>query len=413
MKKIKSILRKLYQLIIMDSLRFCYLLKTKWGDKSKVYKTFSLKNKHVFFGYYDICPFNKDETKLLSMVIERDNSSLNDPFKIDVGYFEITGNNQEFIKIGETNSWCWQQGCRLQWYPLNNAHDFIIYNKLVSNKHGCIIQNVKTKKIIKEINFPIYSVTSDGNFGISLNFSRLHRLRPGYGYVNFKDITQNDPAPVNDGIKLIDINKGSWKFLFSVKDITVYKSNLLMENSIHYFNHVLFNPSGSLFLFFHIWLKGNKRFVRMLVSDLAGNIKGVFGGDSFVSHYNWRNDNEILVYASTKESGEAYYLYNVGSGKTEIVGKGILTEDGHPSFLNDNKTIVTDTYPDKYRFQHLLEYNLDDNRLKVLRKFQSPLSFKGEVRLDLHPRISPSNKYVCIDFVKSGKRALNVLLLGK
>ena len=43
-------------------------------------------------------------------------------------------------------------------------------------------------RIIKK---PVYSVSSDGRWALTLDFSRLHRLREGYGYSNTTSATFN------------------------------------------------------------------------------------------------------------------------------------------------------------------------------------------------------------------------------
>ena len=39
---------------------------------------------------------------------------------------------------------------------------------------------------------PVYSVANNGKFALTLDFSRLHRLRPGYGYSNLPDETRKE-----------------------------------------------------------------------------------------------------------------------------------------------------------------------------------------------------------------------------
>lgn len=94
-----------------------------------------------------------------------------------------------------------------------------------------------------------------------------------------------------------------------------------------------------------------------------------------------------------------FILINVEDGRFVIVGRGIFDNigDGHPSFSPDGKWIITDTYPDRARLQHLLLYNIEDKKLVVLGSFFSPLKFSRPNRVDLHPRWSPDGKFISID----------------
>ena len=88
---------------------------------------------------------------------------------------------------------------------------------------------------------------------------------------------------------------------------------------------------------------------------------------------------------------------------------GELKEDGHPSFFPSGNMIITDTYPDKFREQSLITYDLNNNEIKTLSKFCVPFKFSGETRCDLHPRLSPNGTYVCVDNVHNNLRSMTVI----
>lgn len=368
------------------------------------------KNSHLFFGYYDICPFNFNDDKILALRLSKENSNGCLKHKnIDVGYFDL--HKKEYIKTEETAAWCWQQGCRLQWYPLEGygKNDLILYNTLINEKYRCIVQNIETKEIRKVINRPIYSVTPDGKFGLSINFSRLGRLRPGYGYEVLPDETENEPRPENDGIWLIDIDTNSIKLLFSIKEISNIEPSDSMKNAEHYINHISINPSGTRFLFFHVWLILNKRFTRLITSDLDGNDPYVLYNEEHVSHYTWKSDLEILCFSTHRNSGSRYHLYTDKNIDYKIIGNGLLCEDGHPSFSPNKELIITDTYPDKYGERNLLLYNDSKQSLNNIGKFYSPFKYQGESRCDLHPRWNRTGSHVVIDSAHEGQRGMYIL----
>jgi hypothetical protein len=373
--------------------------------KGPTARIFSDTGHQVFFGYYDISPFSSDEKYLLAMQTPPENVTPGPETRLSVGYYDLEEKNSPFFEVGSTETWCWQQGCRLRWHSEDDRMT-VLYNRLVDGKYGCVVQDITSKKITRSFKRALYDVSGNKRWGLSLNFSRLHRLRPGYGYVNYPDETAGQLVPSTDGIWRIDMETGDEKLLFSVSEIASFEPIDGMENAEHYFNHILFNPSGSRFMFFHLWLNKGKRFIRLITCDIEGNDRYALVNEGHVSHYIWKSDREILAYSTHADTGVNYHLYIDKTDKRKIIGKGILTRDGHPSFSPDGSLLLVDTYPDKYREQHLLVFRLDTEKLLDLETIYIPFQFKGELRCDLHPRWSPSGRYICFDFPQNDKRAI-------
>lgn len=405
--------------LIWQYARYAYVLGARAvksvskSPSSVKIEVFDSPNREVFFGYYDITPFSSDENFLLAMHAPVPNVAPGPETDIMVGYYDLREKNSPFRVIGKTSTWCWQQGCRLQWYP-ENSNQEVLYNRLVEGQYGCVIQNIKTKKTVRTLKRAVYSASKDGNWGLSLNFSRLHRLRPGYGYVNFSDETKGQLAPREEGIWLIDMKTGETRLLFSVAEIASFETLDSMNGAEHYFNHILFNPDGTRFMFFHVWLKNNKRFTRLITCDINGNRQYALINEGYVSHYCWKSNDELLAYSTHANTGTNFHLYKDESDVRKIIGKGILNQDGHPSFSPDGSLLLTDTYPDKLREQHLFIFRFDNNNLVRIGSFFSPLEFEStEVRCDLHPRWSPCGQYICFDSAHEGKRAMCLVDVGK
>lgn len=370
--------------------------------------TFADPHHHVFFGYYDVTPFDLRESAVLALRVPV-GSRPNSGDRARVGLYQLADQTAPFVPVGETETWCWQQGCRLQWYPAEGGRN-ILYNRMVDGRYGCVVQNVNSGLVEKEFRRPLYAVSRDGRWGLSVNFSRLQRLRPGYGYLNLPDISANEPAPKDDGIWRLDMRTDEQKLLVSLADIVAFGvRGQDVADKEHYFNHLLFNPSGTRFMFFHIMVDGiGKRAIRMFTAGVDGDDVRMMNDSGFVSHYAWQSSNQLLAFARHADTGKRYYLYEDGTEKREIVGDGVLTEDGHPSFGPEGKFLVTDTYPDKYREQQLLLYRTSERRAVQLARPHSPVGFSGDVRCDLHPRLSPSGRYICIDRVVKKRRAMSI-----
>ena len=125
-----------------------------------------------------------------------------------------------------------------------------------------------------------------------------------------------------------------------------------------------------------------------------------------VSHYNWKDNTHLLVWGRMKDKGDHYYLVNVDTGETKIIGKGILDKygDGHCSFSPDWRWILTDTYSDRARLQRLLLFDAVSGECTTVGQFFSPWSFVGKSRCDLHPRWSADGKWISIDSAHEGLR---------
>ena len=378
------------------------------GYRSEIYDS---SRQHTFFGYYDISPMNSDNTKVLAMATDCQNKPIVRPVAADVGYFNID-NPKQFYKIGETTSWCWQQGCRLRWLPENSC-DFVFYNKEKYESYGSVIHNMNTGKEEKRLGFPVYDIDQKGKFGLNLNFSRLHRLRPGYGYPNFEDPTLNELCPKFDGVWLCDLHTNRKELIIGLEQIAKIQSDKTMVGAEHYINHLCFNPSGTRFLFFHLWIKNGKRFNRAITSDLSGKKLHVLDNKGFVSHYCWKVDNEILIF-SAMNNIPGYYLYCDISDCISSIGQGKLNKDGHPTYYDNSKKLLTDTYPDKIlRELALISYDIDQREVNTILKVFSPYPYMGECRCDLHPRMNLDTGQVCIDFPTKSGRKMMILDLSK
>ena len=380
---------------------------------------FERKGMHCFFGYYDLNPFSWDESSLLAVST---GAGLESPQPMDsmtIGYFRLNDQSRQFDVLGETNLWCWQQGCRLRWHPAD-ANRLITYNRLVDGTYGTVIQDIETKEIVREYSFSLYDIDSLGKNGVTLNFSRLQRLRPGYGYGVLPDETREQNCPADDGVWLADLELGSKELLFSCSQIAAIEPSPSMVDAEHYINHLSISPKGTSCLFFHLWLhkETKKRYSRLFTFDFDTLDLRLLLSDGPVSHYTWVSDDILSVTMTVSERRDVrYVLCHKRTGFIGVSGVNQLREDGHQTFLSGTDLMITDTYPNSYRDQRLLLYRIGDDRLKTIDRFRIPPDFAGEVRCDLHPRVSPSQRMVCIDMVRNGHRAMAVLdisaLVGK
>jgi len=391
--------------------RSIYLVSKIFGkDIKNVFSTKAVrvtpKEREHFFGYYNISPWDITGRYILSLEVPFSDKHPIHGEKAAIGIID-TNNNNKFIYIAKTQTWNLQQGCMLQWLGPKFKDD-IIFNCLINNQYVSIIHNIKTKERII-LNLPIYSISKNGKHALSLNFSRLNRLRLGYGYGNLPDETKNDFHPANDGIWYLDIEKNKSKLIISLNDITKINWEETMKEAHHKFNHIEINPNGTRFMFIHRWESKKEKYSRLYTANLDGKDIYCLANDKMVSHCCWKNNIHILSWCRKKGIGDKYYLFTDKSKEFQIVGNGILNVDGHPSYSPDRRYILTDTYPDRTRMRTLIIYDTVEEEKYDIGKFFAPFKYDGDIRCDLHPRWDRDGKHICFDSVHEGKRQLYII----
>jgi hypothetical protein len=121
-----------------------------------------------------------------------------------------------------------------------------------------------------------------------------------------------------------------------------------MTSVVHFFNHLLFSPDGSRFIFFDCWIPGPvwKFAARMFTADVNGKNLCLLDDFAYVSHFIWRDSNHILAWSDRPFHGKGFYLYKDGIGEIDIIGQEAMTVNGHCTYLPGNEWILNDTYPD-------------------------------------------------------------------
>ncbi len=368
-----------------------------------------------FFGFHEIQPFSKNNDKVLANKLRYDEMRMPDKDDfIDVGYLEFDGKTLgSFVKLGETNSWNFHKGCRLQWIDENR----IIYN-CTHNKEMCAkIVDIYSKEE-NIIPYSIDTVSSDGLYATSYSYERLEEHMPGYGYVHKDDHSYMDKKTTDKtGLFLINLKTMERKLLVDLKKLSDNTANFeASSESHHYVTHSEFSHDSKYISFLHRWTgkyKG-KRYTELMIYNMENEELFRFPTTNHMtSHYDWNKKHEIIAYCNYKNQ-DAHVLLNIKDvGKSSFVAYPELNSDGHQSFINDT-SFVTDTYPDKWRIAKLYSVDIKTNKVELLASVQSYKKFqtspsKGHVACDLHPIVSGDGQYVCFDTVHTGVRSLAVM----
>ncbi len=386
---------------------------------------------HHFFGYYNLTPWDSTGRYLLALESDFDGRP---PAANNVARIGLIDTHQgnAWRTLANTRAWNWQQACMLQWLP--SAPDrWIIYNDRIDGKAVAVLRDVFSGES-RTLPLPVYAVSHDGRTALTLNFARLHRVRPGYGYAGLKDRTIHQRCPEHDGIWWMNLETGRYRQIISLRQLADFHPLPSMRGMIHKVNHIQFNTDDSRFVFFHrwrtyrgplrdvlfrAWRKGQYKFLarrsfppdsytRALTARPDGSDLRIVSDDGMVSHFDWRDDRYILAYALVAGRGKHYYRFDEQTGQAEMVGEDHFNGDGHCSYSPDRRWFVTDTYPREYK-RWLILFDLITNRRIDLGAFHSPSCYARDFRCDLHPRWNRDGTKICFDSVHEGTRQIYVM----
>lgn len=348
---------------------------------------------HVFFGYYDVSPFNEHTDEIVYLNLH-DNAK-----KVSIMKSRLN-NTKDEVLLADSSAWSWQQGVRLRWMPDNDRE--IVFNDYIGGHYLTRIINVDNGNE-RQIIAPLYDISPDGQFGLSLDFERLENKRAGYGY-SCRPYNEEGRDLSKEGIDLVNINDNTTERILTYEQIAnaCGDSNINFKDA--YINHISFSPSGKKFLFFWIVINGSKHKASLMVYDFIRKTIIPVETEDIVSHYVWDTDVKIICTAFNSESKCFYYEYTIEEGKKVKLNGKNLNEDGHPS-LYKNGDIFTDTYPNLSGYQQLFIAGKETGK-EILLSIYSTCKKEGAQRTDLHPRLNNSKTVACFDANINGYRSL-------
>lgn len=403
---IKKVIKRAYQLAM-------YSISPKIKSEGDIVRVSPDEPGECFFGYYDKSPWDATGRYMLCMRA-KDTWSEPDP----LGEAEIllldTQNRNSFRVLAKTHTWNVQQGCMAQWL----GPDFkskILYNDLRNGAYCSVVLDIGSNEE-RILPMPVYTVSADGETALSLDFSRLHSLRLGYGYSALPEKTRGEALPDATAVWRMDIESGEVTPILTYRDFATFQPRKEMQEpgSVHKVNHLMLSPNGKRFMVLYRWFVGTRKYTRLNTCNFDGSDMYVLSDDDMVSHCYWKNDEEIIAFENKNDGGTGYFLMK---DKTQEYKKlwPQLSNDGHPSYSpTDNHSVVTDSYPNRARVADVKLLRDDDPEgkgMKVIAKVFAPFKYDNDTRCDLHPRWKRDGSAVCFDSVFEGHRGLYVVKL--
>jgi hypothetical protein len=374
---------------------------------------------HHFYGYYDRSPWNASGRRMLANEATFNDRAPTANDSIGIGVVEADGGGRPFERLATGKAWNWQQGAMALWQGADLEKRFS-YNDRRGGRFVGVLHDIERGEL-GEIERPIYACLPDGRNAFSVNFARLATHRPGYGYAGVADPHAGEPHPADDGVWRIDLASGRSELVVSLAQLAGSAPKPSMEGAWHYVNHIQPSRGGQRIAFFHIWHRDAKSWeVRLYSCRPDGSDLRCLLDTGFISHYDWRDDDTILIWANRPGATARFLLLSHGlaAGRTgsatnapfAVFGEHHLNEDGHCSFSPNGRWVLNDTYPDSHHKRTLMLVRAADaQRIDIARLLSPKSRWWGEIRCDLHPRWSRDGRQVCIDSVHQGSRQMYVI----
>ncbi len=406
---IKKNVKRIYQ-------HFMYAMSKKVKVEGNIVRLSPSDGYEYFFGYYDKSPWDVTDRYVLCLRAKDTWSDVSPRDVADIILIDtMKAENDEgrIRKIAVTHAWNVQQGCMMQWLG-PDYQSRIIYNDCRDGKYCSVILDLKNMKE-RVINAPVYTVSADGNFALTLDFSRLYNLRPGYGYYNVPEITKGIGLPDAFAIWSINLQNNEITPLLKYEDFAKFKPREEMadKDAVHKVNHLMLSPNGRRFMVLYRWFNSGRKYTRLITCNVDGSDMYLLSDDDMVSHCYWKDDEHILAFANKNGIGTGYYLMK---DKTQEYSHcwPQFSNDGHPSYSPDGKYVVTDSYPDRARMASINLMSGDESKKesKTIARVFAPFKYDNDTRCDLHPRWNHKGDQICFDGVFEGCRGLYSVSVG-
>ncbi len=345
-----------------------------------------------YYGYYNVSPENCNGEIVYCSPSQKKGFA-------DV-YLNAAG--QE-VKIGDTAAFNWQQACMPLW---GYSKDLIYYNVFDEEamQYRCRVYSPSKRQDVGCFPMPVYSLSKQEDYALSLNFDRLAVMRPDYGYFCRKG--QSLPDNEHDGIWKIDLATKETKLIISLQQLIDLKPAESMDGAMHKVNHIDISPDGNRFMFLHRWVGPKGRFMRLITADRDGKNLFILNGDKMTSHSYWVDSSRIVSFCHTNKYGNGYVVFEDLTENVSWLSDKLPREDGHPSTIQNGRWMVTDTYPSHDGMSKLYLYNLESGELQCLGRFYQPLKYKGPGRIDLHPKWNMTENAIYFESGHDGMRNL-------
>lgn len=354
-----------------------------------------------FFGYFDISPWSRNEQYYLVHRVK----SESDQAEIIVYDFATNRRNP----IASTQTWTWQQGAMARWVMFAGS-EFVAFNTVRNGELGTqlISPDRSTERFVP---FPLQA--ENAHFGkiYAVNYRRLFANGSPYGYSSACKNFEADLPPGEDGIWSVNLDGSAPSLIVALSQLMQCEQRGVSATMSEEVNHISVSPDGRHFVFVHRYRDRGRQFSRLYLARHDGSSLRLLLDDGVVSHYAWLTSHVLVAWVRKTAKHERYVLIEVPSGQCRPIKTDRASRwgDGHPTFSSAFGLVATDSYPDRKRQQQLFLFDPEMPEVFELGRFFLPVGFHGRARIDLHPRWSPTGRFISIDSGFTGARRNYIL----
>lgn len=403
----------------------------------------SPENENFMFGYFDKSQISPCGNYYACQRITKLDKYYKRDEYVDIGYFKK--NENHFYKLDKSSAFNFQQGCMINWINYEGENS-LIYNFFNNNLLNSKIYIVNLKKYYI-VDFPIYAVSKNSNFFLTINFYNLFKFKRGYSYDFDLNYTSNFHTPDELAIWMYDFKTKKLNKILSSNDLNIESKN-------HWIEHISISPDNFNFVFL-LRKKMNDGGIQttFYLSDINKTKLVKINNSGRASHFNWFSKENIIVYGgienytnklrkskfiqslpfikilikiyhkfishnstiSKKITGDCYYILDINSlNHKRIESIKLNLEDGHPSIdTKFNKYLLTDLYSDlPNKKPKIIIFDLNLNEIIYEKEFESIQKLDNSpYRCDLHPRFLDGQLLFSIDCFIKNKRGFKVFEL--
>lgn len=367
----------------------------------------SAEGEHFFFGYYDRVPVSANERYHLAIQPPFADRSNTEHDSALIGLLDLHNDNT-WIPLDDDIAWNWQMGSNQQWLG-SSPEDTFIYNVRADDRAHARIRHI-ADGIVRDLPHPVFDISEDGHYGVTANFGRIQTCRVGYGYPGVRDPWSDVSASDDDALLLMNLESGGATPIVSLGDCRNIEPLGNMAEGLHWFNHIMLSPNATRILFLHRWQPRDEHWqTRMYSCRVDGSELTLLNPGPHISHCDWRDEETILSYSTVGDGPPGYYVYNVLTGDTKLIGADLFSSDGHCHYEphSERRWFVTDTYPhpDDQKRDLVLYDTSSDTRYNLDRLYSDP-AYEEDCRCDLHTRWDVSGTRLTLDSTHEGFRGI-------
>lgn len=373
---------------------------------------------HFFASYYGIDAWSEDGRYALVLETDLRTRLPTAAEAATVGVVDQTQGNR-FFPLTDTRCWNFQEGTMAHWLGPRR----LVYNDRVEGRFVSVVLDMDTgqKRIVP---FPVSAVAPDRRTCLSINYARLARARPAYGYAgDGQDSREQVTWPEDDGLWRVDLETGEARLIVSVASVRDRMEPVASPHALAYFCHTAFSPTGQWIF----WLArtegdGPRRTTAWVCDPMGTRVLRCFPEGWSGSHFAWLDGERLLVTVRYRRGFWSHVLWTVGTDAYERLGGGLLDFDGHATFSPNGRWLVTDTYPDALGERRLLVMDLGTGALLSLGTFEVPAEYwkperylfgtEAVTRCDLHPRWRSDGRMLGFNSVHEGSRQVYIMNVG-